>query len=220
MDDKKYFEDLDPKTFSEQDWQDIFDLLERNPEKFRAMFRDEKVAAESEKIANEFMARSKRDIEISEAMQDLENMDAPDHVKEFWYGMMHSLDAEAESKTWVLDAERNKDIEEFWNFLQYEFGEVEGSEVEEGDADDPLSEQYFVAECEPPVFKRNRDYGTNHELITVIFSDDAIPYNPMDLREYKGALPDLATIRNNGTFRLEFRFFDAYTELKAESEQE
>ena len=38
MDDKKYFEDLDPKTFSEQDWQDIFDLLERNPEKFRAMF--------------------------------------------------------------------------------------------------------------------------------------------------------------------------------------
>ena len=214
MDDKKYFEDLDPKAFTEQDWQDIFDLLERNPEKFLAMFRDAKVAAESEKILTQFLDNAERAQKIDNCMAELDEVDAPESVKQFWYEMMRSVDDEESHKKYTPVAERMKDIDAFWNILQYVYN-VE-TEQEDGDADDPFSWQYLGKPYQPPIFKRNREYGTNHEAILLSFDAESVAFDLPELQNYDGRWPDLASISFDGRMNLKFQFFDAYTESESE----
>lgn len=212
MDDKKYFEDLDPKTFTEQDWQDIFDLLERNPEKFRAMFRDEKVAAESEETLKRFLRNMDLDKRITSKMEELDAVNAPESVKDFWSHMICSADAEEERKTYIPNAERMAEIDAFWNMLHKNFDKQEEDEIQEGDVENPFSEQYLGTEYVPPTFKRNRKNGLNCEEITLSFPNNYAVFDILDWEEYTGIYPDTFASEYDGCLKLRFTFFDAYTE--------
>lgn len=212
MDDKNYFEDLDPKTFSEQDWQDIFDLSVRNPEKFRAMFRDEKVATESEKILREFSRKVNLDSLVASKMEMLDKVGAPESVKDFWEHMIRSSGAGGKRRFYTPIAERMKEIDVFERALHENFDMQEEDKIQIGDADNPFSEQYLTPEYIPPTFERNRERGHNNEEIVLSFSDNHVVSDVLDWEEYTGIYPDIFVAEYDRCLKIRFIFLDAYTE--------
>ncbi len=212
--DKKYFEDLNPSLFTEQDWQDIFDLLDRNPEKFRAMFKSEEAATAAEQTIKKFL----RDIEIDKSMRELDEAGAPEHVKDFWLGMAYAADKEEERKAYTPDAERMDEIDMFENMLHAAFDMQVEYKIQKGDENNPFSEQYLGPEYKPPIFKRRRKYGTNWETITLSFDAESVAIDLMDFRNYDGILPEFTSVSYNGVLNLNFSFINAYnTETESQN---
>ncbi len=217
MDEKKYLEDLSPASFTEQDWKDIFELRERNPEKFRAMFRNKETATIAERNIEKFLDGVKRDIEIDKSMQLLDEAGAPEHVKNFWLGMAYAADELEEQKTYTPNAERMLEIDVFWNKLHDMFDMREEYKIQKGDENDPFSEQYLGAEYKPPVFKRKRRKGSNWERITLSFDTESVAVDLMDFQDYTGVLPDIVSVSRNRMFDVNFDFIDAYAETEPQN---
>ena len=152
------------------------------------------------------------DKRITSKMEELDAVNAPESVKDFWSHMICSVDSEEERKTYIPNAERMAEIDAFWNMLHKNFNKQEEDEIQEGDAENPFSEQYLGMEYVPPTFKRNREYGHPDEEIILTFPDNYAMFDVPEWRDYTGVFPDTVVAEYDKQLKIRFGFFDAYTE--------
>lgn len=213
-----YIDDIGIEQLGVAEWADLINAYFYEPDKFRGYFRNQ----ENAELVGKRIERDMKDLNpdtvlprIRRKMELLTSAAAPESVKEYWKEiLLENIDAE-QGKVYKPVTEVLSRIDDFEKALHAEFDwDAEVDDLGADDAKNPYAGQY-LEKYVPPVFERNRCYGTTYEVISLAFDSEDVCIADSDImRNFKQFIEpsEICAERTDSGIKILYKFFNAYTE--------
>lgn len=215
----KYLDDIGVEQLGVLEWTELINAYFYEPDKFKGYFRNQ----ENAEFIGKRIERDVRDLnpntilpKLRRKMELLTSVAAPESVKQYWKeALLENIDVES-GKKYTPIAEKMSQIDEYEKALHTEFDwDTEVDDLGTDDANNPYAGQY-LEKYVPPVFERNRCYGTTDEIISLTFdsSENVCIADSDIIRNFKQFIEpsEICAERTDNGIKVSYKFFDAYTE--------